>query len=126
MMLEPAYDVTTQTWFLDSHPGVEAKSLRELLEKLPKVRFGHKINGYYPNGFDPKKAAADEAAAKNLRNGRKSRGLKGITSKKSRIVIDDPLHQLDLPGGVVGLHAPAGDPLAVDVLAEGELPPGAS
>jgi hypothetical protein len=34
--INPSYDWTTRTWFVDEYPGKEAKTISELLKKLPK------------------------------------------------------------------------------------------
>ena len=49
MIVHPAYDVVTKTWFVET--GEEATSLRELKKQLKPYT---KIADYYPNGYRKK------------------------------------------------------------------------
>lgn len=56
LTITPTFDPYAKLWFVDEFPGVEAPTLRELLQKLPK---GTKLTNYYPNGMTPPRQKYD-------------------------------------------------------------------
>ena len=55
MLVHPAYDIKTSSWFLET--GEEATTLSKLKQLLPK---NTKIAGYYPKGYIHKITIQDE------------------------------------------------------------------